>query len=235
MAKAILVRRTDPEIQGLVMEALSRTQMPVTFCDWNYVEQLDETQLIIATPWYDSKGPRTAYSAVIDALQGAGIYEEIPLRRVYLKSPSDLLVKMMEREAQEAPDEGFLNLLHHKDGSYSVVFAPLTGLSGSGSPVPARHFSESDEAGQFLLNELHLSPRDVEKAFLEARQHRIGSIVTRLTESQLRRSGLAPPRTQSKTGNPPRRGMKSNGNGNGSGNSHRQSRGSHRTRRGGSV
>jgi hypothetical protein len=225
-----LVKRTDAEIQALVMEALSRTPMPVTFCGWNYVEQLGETQLIIATPWYDSKGPRTATSALIDALQGAGVYEEIPLRRVYLKSPTDPLVKMLEREAKEAP-EGFLNLLHNKDGSYSVVFAPL---SGSGSPVPARHFSGKGEAEEFL-SELQLSPRTVEEAFLEAARHGIGTMGARFAPSQLRRWGLAPPRGQAKIRHSSRRGTKSYGNGNGSGNPHRQSRGNHRARRGGSV
>jgi hypothetical protein len=69
MAKTVLVSPTEVEIRGLVLEALSQTEIPVTFCDWNYVEQLGEAQLIIATPWYDDKGPRTTYSAVIDALK----------------------------------------------------------------------------------------------------------------------------------------------------------------------
>jgi hypothetical protein len=153
------------------------------------VEQLDEAQLVIATPWYDSKGPRTAYSAVSDALVQAGVYEEIPMRRVYLKSPNDPLVKILEREAKEAP-EGFLHLLRHKDGSYSVVFAPL---SGPGGPVPAKHFSGRHEAEEFLLNRLRLSPHKVEEAFLEVAQRGSGAIVARFTMSQLRRWGLAQP------------------------------------------
>ena len=197
MAKAALVKRTDLEIQGLLMHALSRTKIPVTFCGWRDVEQLDESQLVIATPWYDSKGPRTAYSAVIDALVDAGVYEEIPMRRVYLKSPSDPLVKILEREATEAA-EGFLHVLRHKDGSYSVVFAPL---SGPGGPVPAKHFSGKDKAEEFLLNTLRLSPHKVEEAFLEAAQQGNSVIPARFALPQLRRWGLAQPRQQLKSGN----------------------------------
>lgn len=231
MAKTALVKRTDVEIQSLVIEALSRTQMPISFCGWNYVEQLGETQLIIATPWYDSKGPRTASSALIDALQRAGVYEEIPIRRIYLKSPDDPLVKILEREAKEAP-EAFLNLVHNKDSSYSVVYAPL---SGPGSPVLARYFSRRDEAEQFLSG-LQLSPRALEEALMEAARHGVGTIVARFTPSELRRWGLAPPRRQAKTNDPSRRGTKSYGNGDRSGsNPHRQSRGSDRARGGGGL
>jgi len=189
MAKTTLVRRTDREIQGLVMQALAESspQIPVTFCDWNEVEQLDEAQLIIATPWYDSKGPRTAYSAVVDALQRAGVYEEIPMRRVFLKSPSDPLVRILEQEAKEAAD-GFLHLLRHNDGKYSAVFAPLRGPGGS---VPVKRFSSKDEAEEFLLSRLRMRRGAVEEAFLEVEQQGNSVIPARFAMSQLRRWGLA--------------------------------------------
>jgi hypothetical protein len=199
MVKTALVSLTDAEIQGLVLQALSRTQIPVTFCDWNYVEQLGEAQLIIATPWYDSKGPRAAYSAVIDALLDAGVYEEIPIRRVYLKSPRDPLIRALEQEGGEAP-EGFLHILRHRDGSYSLVFAPL---SGPGGPVPAKDFSGKDEAQEFLKDKLPLSPRAVEEAFLEVAQYGSSAIVARLKLSQLRRWGLAQSHRQPKSNKKP--------------------------------
>jgi hypothetical protein len=195
MAKAALVKKTDLEIQGMVMDALSQSPMPVTFCAWHYVEQLSETQLIIATPWYDSKGPRTASSALVDELQRAGVYAEIPMRRMYIKSPTDPLVRSLERETKEAP-EGFLHILRHKDGSYSVVFAPLT---GPGGPVPAQHFGGELEAAEFLLHRLRLSQRAVEDALLQVSQHGNSAIVARFTTSQLRRFGLAQARNQAKT------------------------------------
>ena len=190
MAKAVLVSQKDIEILGLVLDALNQAQIPVTFCDWNYVEQLGEAQLIIATPWYDTKGPRATYSALIDALQSAGSYEKVPMRRVYLKSPEDPLVELLEAEE---PDEGFLHVLRHRDGSYSVLFAPL---SGPGGPVPARHFSDESETKEFLLDRLHLSQVAAQEAFSEVAQHGNGAVVTRLTASQLHRSGLAQPRKQ---------------------------------------
>jgi hypothetical protein len=189
MAKTILVKRTDHDIQGLVLQALSQTKIPVTFCDWNDVEPLDEAQLVIATPWYDSKGPRTAYSAVVDALRRAGVYEEVPMRRVFLKSPTDPLVKALQQEAREAP-EGFLHILQHDNRSYSLVFAPLVGPGGS---VPARKFPEKDELQGFLLNKLRVSPRAVEEAILEAAQRGSAGILAKLPVRQLRRCGLAQP------------------------------------------
>ena len=52
--------------------------MPVSFFDWHYVPQLDEWQLVIATPWYDSRGPLSTWSALVEALQKAGTYEQAP-------------------------------------------------------------------------------------------------------------------------------------------------------------
>jgi hypothetical protein len=209
MAKAALVNLTDLEIQGLVLQALSRTKIPVTFCDWNYVEQLGEAQLIIASPWYDTKGPRTTVSAVIDALGDAGVYEQIPIRRVYLKSPNDPLVSALERELKGSA-EGFLHVLRHQNGSYSVVFGPLI---GPGGPVPARHFSGQDQAQEFFSHKLHLSPRVIDEAFWDAAQHGSSAMMARFTMSQLRRFGLAQPRAQKTDKRPvtPRR-KDSNGN-----------------------
>jgi hypothetical protein len=191
MDKAVLVKRTDLEIQGLVMDALSRTQIPVSLCDWYDVPQLGEAQLVIATPWYDSKGPLTSYSAVVNALQKAGVYEEIPMRRVFLKSPSDPLVKAMEQEAKEKSG-GFLHLLRHtgpqKHESYSVLFMPH---AGGGGAVPARHFSGKEETEAFLLNRLRLRRSSVEEGFEEVEQQGSSVIPVRLTMRQLRTSGLA--------------------------------------------
>ena len=67
MDKAALVK-SDLEAEGRVIEALSRARIPITLVDWNYVPQLDEWQLVVATPWYDSKGPREANRLIINAL-----------------------------------------------------------------------------------------------------------------------------------------------------------------------
>jgi hypothetical protein len=81
-------------------------------------------QLVIASPWVDSKGPLTAYRALVDALQKASIYEEVPMRRVFLRSPNDPLVKTLERGVKEH-NEGFLHILRHNRKEYSAVFRGL--------------------------------------------------------------------------------------------------------------
>ncbi len=49
MDQATLVK-DDRIIEAQVLEALDRARVPVTLCEWNYVPQLEEWQLIIATP-----------------------------------------------------------------------------------------------------------------------------------------------------------------------------------------
>src|SRR2546428_8752566 len=111
MDKATLVK-SDIDISALVLGALSRTRIPVTLCDWRYVPQLEEWQLAIATPWYDEKGPRVTYSSVIAALQRAGVYEDVPMRRVFLMSPDDPAVRELEKETK-IRSEGFIHVLRH--------------------------------------------------------------------------------------------------------------------------
>jgi hypothetical protein len=121
---------SDAVMAGLMLDALSRSPMPVSLFDWYYVPQLEEWQFVIATPWYDSKGPRESWSALVDALQKAKLYERVPTRRVFVKSPDDPVVKMLEQEAREFR-QGFLHVLHSKkDGQYSLIFAPITGGRG---------------------------------------------------------------------------------------------------------
>jgi len=117
--------RNDIEIRGRILDALNRTGIPVTLCEWHYVPQLGEWQLIVATPWYDSRGPRVTYDRIIKALQQTGVYEDVPLRRVFLKSPSDPIVKQLEIEVKNKT-EGVIHIIDH-GGQYSVLFAPFTG------------------------------------------------------------------------------------------------------------
>ncbi len=97
MDQAVLVK-SDRDIGAKVMEALNRVHIPVSLVDWTYIPQLEEWQLIIASSWFDDKGPLTAYRSLVDALKKASIYEDVPIRRVFLKSPSDPLVKALERD-----------------------------------------------------------------------------------------------------------------------------------------
>lgn len=191
MDQATLVE-SDVTLAGRVLEALSRSPMPVSFLDWYYVPQLDEWQLVIATPWYDSKGPRDAWSALVDALQKASIYSQVPTRRVFLKSPDDPLVKVLEQEVRQEK-QGFLHLLRTgapaKGGQYSVIFAPIT--SGAG-PVPARHFSRESDLESFLTQRLGLRKSAIADAMEEVRRRGTSSIFpVHLSMRELKKVGLA--------------------------------------------
>jgi hypothetical protein len=191
MDQAVLVER-DVDIAGRVLEALSRTRMPVSFADWYYVPQLEEWQLVIATPWCDTKGPITAWSAFVNALESAGIHEEVPTRRVFLKSPNDPLVKSLEDEAREGM-HGFLHIAHHPtpDGQreYSVIFAPV---SGRGGPVPSMQFSNRQDLEKFLASRLQLRKTAVSDALFEVDKQGYASIFpVQLSFRELKKSGLA--------------------------------------------
>ena len=164
--------------------------MPVSFFDWHYAAQLDEWQLVIATPWYESKGPRNAWSAFVDALQKADVYEHTPTRRVFLKDPSDPLVKELEQERRQEK-QGFVHLLRHRTAAhdlYSVIFAPIT---GGGGPVPAKHFTSDEELESFLVDRLGLRKSAVEEALLEARRKGTSSIFpVHLSVRELKKVGL---------------------------------------------
>jgi hypothetical protein len=175
MDQATLVK-SDRVAGAQVMEALSRGKMPVTFGDWSFVPQLQEWQLIIATPWFDEKGPRTAYRAVVDALRKAKVYENVPMRRVFVRSPEDPIVKGLEQEFKERSKqsrEGFIHIIKHGNSGYSVIFAPIAGLGGA---VAARRFRDIDSVREFLTNEVKAKPNDIEESIEEMERAGAGSI-----------------------------------------------------------
>jgi hypothetical protein len=193
MDKATLVRR-DLEMEGRVLDALNRAGIPVTLCDWNYVSDIDEWQLIIATPLHDDKGPLEAYSRVIKALQSAAIYEDVPIRRVSVLSPNDSLVKTLEHDIK-VRTEGAIHIIGHDqdrpkpDKVYSVIFAPFTGPGGA---VPARHITGIGELGKFLKERLHIRETSVEEALAElARKGSTSIFNVQLTNREAKKLGLA--------------------------------------------
>lgn len=193
MDKATLVR-TDLEIEARILEALSRVEIPVTLVDWTYAPEVDEWQLIIATPWYESKGPLDAYSQVIKALQDAGIYEAVPIRRVFVLSPDDDLVKALDKEVRTRT-EGAVHIISHdrtkstQERTYSVIFAPFT---GPGGPVPARRLTSLDELRKFLEERLHIAKTSVDEALAElARKDTTSVFNVQLTNREAKRLGLA--------------------------------------------
>jgi len=189
MDQAALVRE-DRLIEAQVLDALDRARIPVTFCEWTYAPQLEEWQLIIATPWHDIKGPRAAYMAVINAFEKAGIYQRVPMLRLTLKSPHDSLVKLLQQELRTRSD-GFIHVLrHHGNGKthdYSLVFTPITREGAA----PVRRFATLDDLKEFLTEELHLKASSLQEALDDMRRTGAGSIhPVALTARQLKKLGL---------------------------------------------
>jgi hypothetical protein len=187
MDQAVLVK-SDRDIGAKVVEALSRVNIPVSLFDWTYVPQLEEWQLVIASPWVDTKGPLTAYRSLVDALKKASIYEEVPIRRVFLRSPTDPLVKKLEREVKEH-NEGFLHILKHRgrNTQYSVVFAPIAGPGGA---VPSLRLSNLGELESFLRDDLG-TRRAIDEAFEELDRSDATSIYpVTLTTRQMKKLGF---------------------------------------------
>ncbi len=167
------------------MEALSRAKMPITFYGWNFVPELEEWQLIIATPWYDSKGPQTTYRALVDALQESGIYGRVPVRRVYIKSPRDPVVKALQKDQKE----GFVHIGQGNGMQYSLIFAPTTGEGGA---VPVRRFSSLDDLRRFLEEDLRLGSHSIEGALDEMKRSGAGSIYpVALSSRQVKKLALS--------------------------------------------
>ena len=175
MDQAVLVK-SDRDIGARVLEVLSRAKIPVTLCDWNYVPQLEEWQLIIATPWYDRKGPLATYTALVNALLEAGIYTRVPITRVSVRSPRDPRVQALQ-QAVKGQREGFVHILKHagrgNGTQYSLIFAPIAGEAGV---VPVRRFSSLDELRRFLDEDLRLGPHSIEEALDEMKRSGAGSI-----------------------------------------------------------
>lgn len=183
---------TDLNVGALVMEALSRTKIPITVCKWIYLPELEEWHLVIASPWYDTKGPFKTSGAVIDALEHAGIYKKVPMRRVRVTSPDNPLAQSPQRNARE-PREGFVHILKQarpKNGDqYSLIFAPI---SGPGGALPAKRFSTLDDLRLFLAKDLHLRSGSVEDAIDEMKRTGASSVhPVSMAIRQARKLGLA--------------------------------------------
>jgi hypothetical protein len=167
---------SDLNVGARVMEALSRTKIPITVCKWIYLPELEEWHLVVASPWYDTKGPLKTSGAVIDALERAGIYKKVPMRRVRVTSPDNPLAKSAQQKGSE-PREGFVHILKqarpNNGDQYSLIFAPILGPGGA---LPARRFSTLDNLRLFLAKDLHLRSGSIEDAIDEMKRNGASSV-----------------------------------------------------------
>jgi len=165
------------EIEGKVVSALSRAQIPITAVDWNWVPQLDESQLIVVTPLVDSRGPRETYARVLKALTVAGVYQSIPIRKLFVKSPDDPVAQKVIKELKET-SEGSIHIVRDatRNGAlqYTMVFAPYV---GSGGPIPSKRFSGNDDLREFLEKRLSIDRYHIDQALSELIQKQSTTIV----------------------------------------------------------
>jgi hypothetical protein len=161
--KAALVA-SDLEVEGLVVAALSRSQIPVTAVDWHWVAEIEEWQLVVVTSLHDAKGPREAYARVIEALSLAGVYQIIPIRKLFVKSPQDPSAQRLVRELKLIT-EGSIHILRHpmtgEGAKYSVVFAPYL---GTGGPIPSIPLVDENDLREFLEKRVGIDSYAVREA-----------------------------------------------------------------------
>lgn len=166
----------DLEVEGLVIAALSRAQIPVTAVEWNWVPQLHEWQLVVVTSLHDTKGPREAYSRIIEALSAAGVYQSIPIRKLFVKSPADPFSEELVRQLKLTA-EGTIHIVRNVPGAghpqYSVVFAPYLGTGGA---IPSVRLQDDNELRSFLEKRVGIQRYDVDQALSQLPQKGNASI-----------------------------------------------------------
>lgn len=211
MATGALVNN-DIDVGRRIVAALTRAGIPVTVYLWAFIPQLDEWQFIIASPLVDIKGPLGAYADVNKALQREGVFEDIPLRRIFLKSPSDSVLKSLEKQSRAVPQEAFrvvnesiggnfvegaylysgslqLRNLPSKSGSHlSVFYAPHRGRGHATEVI----FDDFDRLRRFLEKRLSIAGDVVDGVLHELRSTGRAIIPgIELAPSDLRKLGLA--------------------------------------------
>lgn len=129
---------------------------------------------------------------MIRALQKAGIYEEVRIRRVFVMSPEDTLVKTLERDVK-VRKEGAIHILAHpkanREKEFSVIFAPFAGPGGA---VPAKHVASVGQLREFLERRIHVQKSSVDDTLAElARKGNASIFNVQLTNREAKRLGLA--------------------------------------------
>jgi hypothetical protein len=155
--KAALVAN-DLEIEGLVVEALSRAKIPVTAVDWIWVPQFEASQLVIVTSLHGTKGPR------------------IPIREIFVISPEDPLAQELVQQLK-LTTEGTIHVSRTiEDGRahYSLVFTPYLGKGGA---VPSVRLNGDEELRSFLEKRLGILPYLVDQALGQLAQKGAASIL----------------------------------------------------------
>jgi hypothetical protein len=153
----------DLEVEGLVVEALSRAKIPVTAVDWTWVPQFEASRLVVVTSLYDTKGPREAYARILEALSLAGVYQTVPIRELFVISPSDPFAQELVRQLRSIT-EGAIHVSKIADNGrdqYSVVFTPYRGKGGA---IPSVTLKGKQELRTFLEKRIGILPYVIDQA-----------------------------------------------------------------------
>ncbi len=213
MATATLVN-SDIEIGRQIVAALTRANLPVTVYLWAFVPQLQEWQFIIATPLVDSKGPLAAYGEVNKILRKEALFDDTPLRRIFLRSPNDRVLKSLEKESRVVPQESFrivneqiagnfvedayvyhgsIDIIAFENSKgvvpnkYSVIYLPYSG----GGSVPSRQIEGGENLKEFLESKVRLRKDVVDSALKELSESGSASVPNvQLRAQELKRLGL---------------------------------------------
>jgi hypothetical protein len=211
MATAKLVE-SDIEIGRQIVATLTRASIPVRLYLWAFIPQIQEWQFIVATPLIDTKGPLAAYGDVNKALQKEGVFEDVPMRRIFLKSPNDRVLKALEKESRAVPHEdyrvvnapimgsfvedayvytGFIHVVQLRNYSpdhpkYSVMY-----VSYPGGLVPSVTIDGPQQLRTFLGDQLHIHQESIESALRNIGKRGNAAIPNvELKTGELKRLGL---------------------------------------------
>jgi hypothetical protein len=206
---------SDIEIGRRILATLTRASIPVTVSLWALISDLQEWRFIVATPLVDTKGPLAAYGEVNRALQKEGVFDDVRLRNIFLKSPNDKVLKSLEKESRFVPHEDFrvvnapiagsfvedayvytgfihvVRLRNHPDDHpiYSVIYAPY---EGPGGLVPSVRKEGAETLRKFLGNRLHIDAEWIDSALRHLGERGSASIPNvELKTGDLKRLGLA--------------------------------------------
>ena len=183
MATAVLVDR-DREIGRRVLAALTKADIPVNVSFWAFVPQLDEWQLFIATSLVDSKGPRFAYDQVLRVLHKDGIVDDVPWRRIFLRSPRDKFFRSMERQVKATQRETLTAINEDIGGTFveeAYIYSGFIDITKSGNggqdsgaiyyvtfaPYSTEKVTGSDRLREVLLSRFRVGRDAVESALRE--------------------------------------------------------------------
>lgn len=102
MVETALVER-EIALGQVVTEALDCSGLDVRASLWQYMPDVADWWLVIATPLVDEEGPLAAYAWISKVLRQREFNDQLPLRRVSAVSPKEPLVRALSRAISTAP------------------------------------------------------------------------------------------------------------------------------------